>query len=130
MSRLSFAAPFLLLAAPAAAQGIDWSTAPHVDVTLSDYRIAPDRLRLAAGKPIVLRFHNRNADSHNFTARKFFAAAQVRAEDRRAVAGGALDFAGGEIREIGIVPARGSYPASCTQKYHATLGERGEIEVQ
>ena len=133
MHRLIFApalfASMLVIAAPAAAQEIDWSRAPHVDIVLANFRFDPEEIRLPAGQPVVLRFRNASPNSHSFSARDFFKAADIRKEDRRSVMGGAIDFARGEMREVALVPKAGQYKVKCTHQYHETLGMTARIVV-
>ena len=129
MNRLLLASA-LLFASPAAAQEIDWSKAPRVEIVLSNFSFRPGEIRLPAGQPVVLHFRNESPDTHNFTARKFFREADVRRADRRSVAGGTIDLGGREEREVALVPKAGRYPVTCTQQYHETLGMTAEVVVE
>ncbi len=129
MQRLLLAPVLLLLAAPAAAQDVDWSQVPRVEIVLANFEFSPAEIHLKAGRPVVLLLRNASPNTHAFSSRAFFKAADVRPADRRMVAGGAIDLAGGEIREVAIVPRAGRYRVVCTQQYHETLGMTAAILV-
>src|SRR5688500_7910212 len=86
----------IALTVPADAQ--DWSRAQRVEVKLANFSYSPKTIRLRAGQPVVLHLVNTSSGGHDFTARKFFAAATVRPQDRAAVAGGRV-----EVRKRGSV---------------------------
>lgn len=129
MIRLAFA--LLCFAASAsAAPPIDWGTAPRVEVRLANFSYAPETIRLRAGEPVVLGLVNMSSGGHDFTAPGFFAAAELRAEDRAAVVDGSVEVRGGGGIDIALVPRAGRYPLKCGHAFHRMLGMSGEILVE
>lgn len=126
MNRLAPTLALLVLAPPAAAQPVEWSRAPRVEVALSSFKYRPRTIRLAAGRPVVLRLVNAGSGGHDFTARAFFAAATLRTP----VPGGKVELKGGQSREVALVPKAGRYKVKCTHTLHQTFGMTGEIIVQ
>lgn len=130
MKRVSTIMLSLLLAAPSAAQGPDWSRAARVEVALASFKYNPKTIRLPAGRPVVLHLVNTGRGGHDFTARDFFAAAAIRPADRAAVQGGRVELKGGQSRDIALVPKAGHYRLKCTHTLHSTLGMTGQIIVE
>ena len=126
---------FTLLAALAAvvgpAQAQDpWAGAQIVQVRLSSFDFDPHDIVLPAGRPMVLRLHNASGGGHNFAARDFFRAAQVRPADQVKVVNGAVEVRGGTTVDVGLVPAAGRYRLRCTHTFHTALGMSGSILVR
>lgn len=119
----------LLPAAAAGAQAPDWAHAPRVEVRLSSFAFAPSTLHLRAGRPVVLHLVNVSSGGHDFTAPAFFAAAQMRPQDRAAVGKGRIQLRGGQSADIALVPRGGRYPLKCGHAFHKTLGMSGRIVV-
>ena len=120
----------LLLAAPAAAQEPEWRTAPEYDVLLRPYAYEPQTIRLAAGRPVKLRFVNQGQATFSFSAGDFFRAARVRSGDAEAVGDGQIRLAPGERRTIALVPAPGRYRARSGNLMHRLLGMSARIIVE
>jgi plastocyanin len=118
-----------LLPTAAAAQPADWADARRVDVQLSSFAFTPSTLHLRAGRPVVLHLVNTGSGGHDFTAPRFFAAAQLRPQDRAAVGKGSVELAGHRSADIALVPRAGRYPLKCSHTLHKTLGMSGEIVV-
>ena len=130
MSRLRFlACAIASLPAAAAAQSPDWAHAQRVEVRLSSFNFAPSTLHLRAGRPVVLHLVNTGSGGHDFTAPKFFAAAQVRPQDRAAVGKGSVELSGHRSADIALVPRAGRYPLKCSHTLHKTFGMSGQILV-
>jgi plastocyanin len=110
----------LLLAAPAAAQPA------VVAIQLSNFHFAPQPIRLAAGRPVTLRFVNESGSGHNFTAPGFFQHARILAGG---TPGGAIDLAPHQSRTISLVPAAGTYQAHCSHFLHSQMGMTDTIIV-
>jgi uncharacterized cupredoxin-like copper-binding protein len=129
MLRLTLAASAaMLLAAPAVAQ--DWSHAPRVEVKLANFSYAPRMLHLHAGQPVILHLVNTASGGHDFTAERFFAAAQIRPADRGKVAEeGEVELKGGQSADVALVPRAGRYPLKCSHAFHKMFGMSGEIVV-
>jgi plastocyanin len=130
MTRLRYFA-FALLALPGAAgaQGPDWAHAQRVEVRLSSFDFTPSTLHLHAGRPIVLHLVNTGSGGHDFTAPAFFAAAQLRPQDRRAVGKGEVEVGGHRSADVALVPKAGNYPLKCSHAFHKTFGMTGRIVV-
>ncbi len=125
---------FLFLASLAtgpapAAPAVDWSRVERVEVRLSSFAYAPNPIRLKAGRPVVLHLVNVAGGGHDFTAREFFAAADVRPGDRGAIMRGKVEVGGHRSRDVALVPRAGHYPLKCTHMLHKALGMKGDIVV-
>jgi uncharacterized cupredoxin-like copper-binding protein len=130
MTRLSLIAIFFLLpAGAAAAQPPDWAHAQRVEVKLSSFAFTPSALHLRAGRPVVLHLVNTASGGHDFTAPAFFAAAQVRPQDRAAVGKGSVELRGHQSADVALVPRAGRYPLKCSHTFHKTFGMSGQILV-
>jgi plastocyanin len=128
--RLLFALFLLIVAPPAAAQQPEWRGAPEYDVLMFPHAYEPDPIRLAAGRPVKLRFVNQGQSSFSFSASGFFRAARIRRGDAEAVRDGTLRLAPGERRTIALVPAPGRYRARSSNLLHRLLGMSVRIVVE
>jgi uncharacterized cupredoxin-like copper-binding protein len=118
-----FAAPLFLLALTAAAPAEQ-----RIDVALSNFKFAPDTIRLVHGQSYVL--HLSSSGGHSFGAKAFFAAAKMPAADRARVRDGKVDLEGGEAVDLHFTaPAAGAYPIRCTHFLHASFGMTGKFVV-
>ena len=124
-----FAFAFCLLPAAADAQAPDWAHAQRVEVKLSSFAFAPATIHLKAGRPVVLHLVNTASAGHDFSAPRFFAAAQVRPQDRPAVDEGSVEVAGRRSVEVALVPKAGRYSLKCTHAFHKLFGMSGRIVV-
>jgi len=127
--------PFLLLSALAllsapAAAAPEWRQSREYEVLLSSFDIAPPRMQFRAGEPLRLRLVNNSSVPHSFSARSFFAAAEIRPRERAAVARGSIAVPAGETRTILLVPAAGRYSARCSNLFHRILGMTARITVE
>lgn len=113
-----------------ASASVDFAGAETVEVTLSNFAFAPSPLRLAAGRPYLLKLSNRASGGHDFAAPEFFAASRIHTQDAASVAEGEIDLAGGESASIRLVPTAGEYKLVCTHFGHSALGMTGKIIVQ
>lgn len=130
MTRLRHSASLLFaLSAAAAAQAPDWAHAQRVEVKLSSFDFTPSTLRLRAGRPVVLHLVNTGSGGHDFTAPAFFAAAQVRLQDRGAAGKGRVEVRGRQSIDIALVPRAGNYALKCSHAFHKTFGMTGRIVV-
>ena len=116
------------LAGPAHAQ--EWRDAPEYDVLLTSYDIVPGTIRLKAGEPVRLRFVNNSNQKHDFSARAFFRAAQLRRRDAALVADGKLEVPPLATETIVLVPKAGRYRISSSNLLHRVLGMTGTIVVE
>ena len=116
------------LAGPAHAQ--EWRDAPEYDVLLTSYDIVPGTIRLKAGEPVRLRFVNNSNQKHDFSARAFFRAAQLRRRDAALVADGRLEVPPLATETIVLVPKAGRYRISSSNLLHRVLGMTGTIVVE
>ena len=102
-----------------------------VTVQLANYKFTPSTIVLDHGRSYVLRLVNVAGGGHDFTARKFFAAATVAAEDRRWISEGEVEVPSRQAREIRLTaPAAGSYDLKCTHSFHNLFGMSGKIIVR
>lgn len=95
-------------------------------VTLSSFSFAPKPLHLAAGRLVTLTFVNSSGNSHDFTAKEFFAAARI---TEGAAPGGEIDLHGHQTKTVTLVPAAGTYKAHCSHFMHAEMGMTEQIIV-
>lgn len=101
-----------LLAAPSGQQREpEWRTAVEQDILLHPFRYEPREIRLPAGTPVLLQFVNNGQAMLSFRSPRFFAAAQIRRDDRRRLQDGGFRLAPGARLRIALVPARGHYVA-------------------
>jgi plastocyanin len=100
-----------------------------VNVVLSNFAFTPQMLHLRHGRAYRLHFVNQGSDSHNFSAPEFFAAARINPADIGAISGGKVELGKGESRDVRLVPAIGTYNATCTHFLHASFGMTGGIAV-
>jgi len=123
---LLLAAAAIALGGPASAQQ------PAVfNVQLSNFKFAPSEIVLDHGHPYVLRLANAADGGHDFTAREFFAAAAVAADDRHYISDGEVEVPPGQVREIHLTaPAAGKYRLKCTHSLHKLMGMSGRIIVR
>ena len=120
---LACAAPVM---APASAQG----GGTTVEIDLSNFKFSPSTITLHHGQPYVLRFVNKASGGHDFSAKKFFAAATIAPESRKLAAQGKISLDGGQTAEVRLTaPAAGTYEAHCTHFMHSTFGMTGSIVV-
>lgn len=120
----------LALAASAKAQPApDWSHAARVEVKLANFSYTPKTIHLRAGRPVVLHLVNTASGGHDFTAKAFFAAANVRAQDRASVGAGSVELRGRQSVDIALVPRAGRYPLKCGHAFHKAFGMTGSILV-
>ena len=129
MRKLAILITLAVLAGPAQAQD-PWAGAAIVPVRLSSFDFTPKEIVLPAGRPVVLRLRNDSSGGHNFAARDFFRAAQVRPADQAKVVEGAVEVRSGTTVDVGLVAAAGSYRLRCTHTFHTALGMRGPILVR
>ncbi len=126
VSRL-FALPLLALAASAAVA----QTPALIQVQLANFSFTPKSIALNHGQAYVLRLANVADGGHDFTAKEFFAAAEVAPSDRSLIQEGVVEVPAGQVREIHLTaPAAGSYKLKCSHSFHKTFGMSGTIIVR
>jgi plastocyanin len=121
-------ASLLLLSAAAPAQ--EWRMAPEYDVLLSSYDIAPQEIRLPAGKAVRLRFVNNSNQGHDFSAPRFFSHARLRDRDRSTIDGGRISLGPLQARTIALVPEKGRYKVRSGGLFHRMFGMTAVIVVE
>jgi plastocyanin len=117
----------VLLAASLPASALAQPATATQTIHLSNFKILPVPIQLAAGQPVTLVIVNDSGSGHDFTAKEFFARARITAG---AAPNGKLEFAGHETKSITLVPAAGSYPAHCSHFLHAGFGMKDTIVVR
>lgn len=101
-----------LIAVPAAAQQRpqpEWRQAAEHQVLVKLGGYDPDPLRLEAGRPARLVFHNGTRARLSLHAAGFFANSYIRSGDDELVSGGGMVLAPGETRAVTLVPTEGRY---------------------
>ena len=118
--RLAAAALFMLVSAPV------YSQPAQLVVQLWSFGIAPQPIRLAAGKPVTITFVNESGSGHDFTAPGFFQHAKF-------VDGAApddeIELAAHERKSVTLIPAAGTYQAHCSHFGHKQLGMTDQVIV-
>ena len=104
--------------------------APEYDVLLTTYDIAPGEIRLAADRPVRLRFVNNSNQGLAFSAGKFFRAAKARGRDGDTVKGGRINVPPLSTRTVVVVPKAGRYKVQGGTFFHRLLGMKGRIVVE
>lgn len=132
---LAALAAVLAFASPAHAQddlaGAKTHHVQMIQISMSSYAFAPNRLDLVAGSPYLLHFVNTAQKAHNFDAPELFAASQVAPEDRAKVSEGAVEVEGGASVDIAFTPTkRGTYKFDCSHFLHASFGMTGTAVVE
>ncbi|MET0309567.1 MAG: cupredoxin domain-containing protein [Sphingomonas sp.] len=122
---------FLRLVLPIAALALTAAVQPQrIDIQLSNFKFAPDTIKLVHGQPYVLHLENKAGGSHDFVAKTFFAAAAVAPGDKAKIANGSVELEGGDSADIHLTaPAAGSYEVHCSHFMHTTFGMTGKIVV-
>jgi uncharacterized cupredoxin-like copper-binding protein len=129
--------PVLALAS-AAALGVraqpaapDWSAAQTIEIDFSNFAFAPAKLELKQGAVYRLHFVNKTTGGHDFTAKAFFADAQIDPEDQAVLKDGVVSLSGQQSADVRLMTGKaGHYEAKCSHFMHATMGMKGEVEVQ
>ena len=121
VSRLAAAAALsLLFVPPSIAQPVSFV------VQVWSFGFAPQPIHLAAGKRVTLTFVNQSGNSHDFTAKSFFAYSTITAG---AAPDGEIDLAPHQTRSITLIPRAGVYHAHCSHFFHKQLGMNDQIIV-
>jgi uncharacterized cupredoxin-like copper-binding protein len=99
-----------------------------VELVMTEYRFAPDRLLLPLGRPCRLLLENRGAELHEFTAPEFLAAIALDSPEVLAPGGREVVVRPGERKALRFTARRpGRYPMACAD--HDWAGMVGEIVV-
>lgn len=122
----------LLLTAPAVAQPRepDWRQAAEHQVLLRMNAFEPEEIRLVAGQPTRLVFHNGSRSPLGVQAGSFFENARVRSGDADLVANGGLVLRPGESRAVTLVPAQGRYRLRSRSWFRRLIGMSAMIIVE
>jgi plastocyanin len=115
------AALSLAFIAPALAQ-----QPANVTIQVYSYGFLPHPIRLAAGRPVTLRFVNSSGSSHDFTATTFFANSKVTSGS---AAEGEVELGPHETKTVTLIPHTGTYHAHCSHFFHKQMGMSDEIIV-
>ena len=110
-----------LVAGPAAAQ-----QPAAQSISVYSFGYTPKLIHLVAGRPVTLTFVNTSGSGHDFTAKEFFASAQITAG---AAPKGEIELKPGETKSITLVPHAGNYRAHCSHFMHTSFGMTGTIAV-
>ena len=105
----------------------------RIDIALSNFKYAPNRIVLHHGDSYVLHFANQASGGHDFVAKAFFDAARVDPRDAGKIEGGEVALSGGENLDVRLTaPAQAGaiYKVHCSHFMHQTFGMTGEIVVE
>lgn len=110
----------LLLAGCGSPAATDVPERQPVAISMSEFRLEPQDLRLYGGGARTFEIHNRGRLVHRF---------ELRSEDgsRRIALGRPLKP--GESQTLTVRLAPGTYEMRCAQERHNTLGEHGLLRV-
>ena len=118
------------VAAAAALSLVSAAAAPaqpsSVTIQVYSYGFLPHPIRLAAGRPVTLRFVNSSGSGHDFTAKTFFAYSKVTSGS---APDGEIELAPHETKTITLVPRAGNYKAHCSHFFHKQMGMSDQIIV-
>lgn len=127
----------LALAAPAAAQPVvraaaqpEWRQAAEHQVLLRPNVFEPEEIRLTAGVPTRLVFHNNSRTAMSLTAENFFEAARIRSGDDRLIEDGGMVLQAGETKAVTLVPAPGRYRMRSQNWLRRLIGMSALIVVE
>ncbi len=131
MRRL-FVLLLLILATPVAAQRPEpeWRQAREEQVLVALGAFEPNPLRLEAGRPTRLVFHNGSRARLSIRAGRFFANSYVRSGDEDIIQGGGFTLAPGESRSVLLVPTEGRYRLRSGSWFRRLLGMSAVIIVE
>ncbi len=102
----------------------------RVVIDMVNFKYKPAAITLRHGQAYTLHFVNRARGGHDFTAKAFFAAAQIALADRAKITGGEVEVAGGTEVDIQITaPAPGRYSVHCSHFMHKILGMKAAIVI-
>ena len=113
----------------------DWSKAEMIEIDMSEFSFAPDRLHFSKGQPYRLHLVNTGFEPHTFTSEPFFKAIAVQklTSDVQDVASPRLKSIGvaaGEAKDLYFVAVTsGTYLFDCSEPLHHTFGMTGTILV-
>lgn len=93
---------------------------PTVRLTLSEYRVAPQAVRVPAGR-VELVVRNAGTTVHRL---------QIRTQDRERTLGATPPLRPGETARLTVDLPPGTYLGTCPLDRHQTLGEHGTIEAR
>jgi plastocyanin len=113
----------LMIAAFAVPLTIAADAPARVEIVLSNFKFAPETIRLQAGQAVTLHFVNDGSGGHNFWAPEFFSGVP-------GVAGGRIELGKGESRDVTVTPRAGTYAVRCTHFLHTSFGMKGLIVVK
>ena len=121
IARFALATLFIASAAPATSP-----TLPTIVIDMASYHYTPSAIHLRASQPVTLRFTNSSSAVHDFTAKDFFARAQLLGG---AVVKGKVTLDAGASTSVSLTPARGIYKVRCTRLFHTMRGMVASIVV-
>ena len=115
--------------------GVDWSKAETVNVTVADFEFQPASLSFQSGGIYRLHLENKGKETHFFAAEDFF----------KAIAANSLEQSEGNLaypllREIALAPGeskdltfiavtKGTYDLHCSAPFHEGMGMKGMIAI-
>lgn len=102
-----------------------------VQVTLANFAFSPNPIELRHDSNYTLRLVNTATGGHSFSAREFFAAANLASVEGSVLKKGTIEVPGRSTVTIGLKtgPA-GVYSLKCTHTLHSTFGMKGQIIVR
>ncbi|UAK23012.1 cupredoxin domain-containing protein [Sphingomonas nostoxanthinifaciens] len=121
------------LAMPAMAQTIDWKTAGHVEIAMTNHGFTPRKIVLDPGAPYIVRVVNPSDRTHNLVAKEFFAATRVDPRDRAVVDMDNLKLAPGEHVTIHLITPKthgARYPFHSSQIVDAASDLDGNFFIR
>lgn len=108
-------------------------SATTINVSLTNFKFAPNVITLKSGTTYTLHLTNNGGSGHDFAAPEFFKSATIAAADKSKVDSddGDVDLDSGQTVDITVTPNKpGTYKLTCTHFMHETFGMTGQIVVQ
>ncbi|HYM17815.1 MAG TPA: cupredoxin domain-containing protein [Micropepsaceae bacterium] len=113
-----------------AANGVDWTKAQVIEITMSNFDFAPKTLQLKRNTPYRLHFVNNGSSDHNFASKELFAAVMAAPSDRAKIENGEVEVEKGKSEDVSVMPmTAGSFPFHCTHFLHSMFGMHGQAMV-
>jgi uncharacterized cupredoxin-like copper-binding protein len=131
LRRLSVGSLFSIALLLGAGQAMGDTAAQTIQVDMANYSFTPSTLEMRANTPYRLELRNTSHGDHSFSARQFFAVANISPGDRAKIENGEVEVDGGQTVDVTFtIPTPGTYQFHCTHFLHSAFGMHGEAVVR